>query len=72
MSLFPKSEAPAFDAATFSASLLSITEMMSIVADQVQGYRAGLEALGFSPTAAEVMAIEFHRTMLALVLPGPK
>lgn len=61
-----------FDPVKFSSGLLSITEMMGQVAEQTQGYRAQLEQLGFSPTAAELMAIEFHRTMLGLVLPPSK
>jgi hypothetical protein len=67
-----KRSQPEFDPAKMSAGLLAISEMMAQVAEQAQGYRAGLEALGFSPTAAEVMAIEFHKTMLAIVLPAPK
>jgi hypothetical protein len=78
MSLFGSSEPkPAdqpttFDPVKFSEGLLTIVDMMGQVAEQTKGYRATLEQMGFSPTAAEVMAIEFHKSMLRLVLPTPQ
>lgn len=34
------------------------------ILELVAGYRAECEAQGFSPTAAEMMAMEFHRMLM--------
>lgn len=46
-------------------TVLAICEPM---AEAAAGYRAKLEAAGFSPTAAEAMAVDFHRTLLQATL----
>jgi hypothetical protein len=43
---------------------LNILESFTPLAEAAAGYRAELERQGFSPTIAEVMAADFHRTML--------
>lgn len=45
-----------------------IADRMRIVNDAVQGQRADLEARGFSPSAAEVMAAEFYRALLTYLM----
>ena len=46
-------------------ALLAFSETMSCITDAVTGYRAQLEAAGFSPTASEVMATKYHDVLMA-------
>ena len=48
-------------------SLMAVQEMMGQISDAVQGYRAKLEEAGFSPTASEVMAIDFHKGLINMI-----
>ena len=45
-------------------ALLEIRETTSSLAAACAGYRAQLEAAGFSPTASEVMAMKYHDILL--------
>lgn len=47
-----------------SAVLANLTQLASLGLDATVGYRAQAERAGFSPTAAEAMAEEFHRHLL--------
>ena len=49
-------------------ALANIVDIYSGVAEATAGYRARLEQLGFSPTAAESMAADFHRGLLAMTM----
>lgn len=53
------------DVAAFGAQLHALGEVLSLIVESVAGYRAKLEAAGFSPTAAERGAIDYHRELLA-------
>jgi hypothetical protein len=44
--------------------LLQMRETTSSIAAASAGYRAQLEASGFSPTASEVMAMKYHDILL--------
>jgi hypothetical protein len=44
-----------------------VVDIVRVNLDAVVGYRAQCEAAGFSPTAAEAMAEEFHRHLLAML-----
>lgn len=50
---------------------MAAADAMSQLIETVVGYRAQCEAAGFSPTAAEMMAMEFHNALIAQVF-GPK
>ena len=47
--------------------LLQLNEIMSQVVEAAAGYRTQLETAGFSPVAAEEMAIEYHSQLIQLV-----
>ncbi len=50
---------------------MDLLEMMSVVLEAVDGYKAKCEEHGYSPTAAEGMAEQFHMHMLAKIFePG--
>lgn len=44
--------------------LMEVTDSMVAVLEAVTGYRAQCEAKGFSPTAAEAMAMDLHRSLM--------
>lgn len=44
--------------------IATMMDSMDQVLEVVNGYRAKLEAAGYSPTAAEVMAMDFHRLIM--------
>ena len=46
---------------------LNVAEAYAPMVEAVAGHRAQLEAAGFSPTAAEMMAIDFHRSLMAAI-----
>ena len=43
---------------------LDLAEAFAPVIEATAGHRAQLEAAGFSPTAAELMSIDFHRSLM--------
>ena len=46
-------------------SLLKMSETMGQFVELVAGYRQQLEQAGFSPNAAELMASDYHRGLVA-------
>lgn len=58
------------DVRAVTEGLLALSELMAPMGDAVDGYRADLERRGYSPTAAETMALDFHRYLLAALLQG--
>jgi hypothetical protein len=55
---------------TPAESMMAVQEAMVPIIAAVAGHRAQLEAAGFSPTAAEHMAVDFHRSLLATAFSG--
>lgn len=53
-----------------SRALLELGESVAQVQEAVVGYRAQCEARGFSPTAAEAMALEYHSELMRLLFAG--
>jgi hypothetical protein len=47
--------------------LTQMSETMEVVNEAAAGYRANLEARGYSPTAAEVLAVEYHRSLVRML-----
>lgn len=47
-----------------ASQLAALQDGMSEILDAVSAYRAACEQRGFSPTAAEAMAIEFHKALI--------
>ena len=48
---------------------MKLLDATSVLIETVSGYRASCEAAGFSPQAAEMMAVQFHAA--CLMNPGP-
>lgn len=44
----------------FAAALLQVGELLTTVLQATEGYRKQCEERGFSPTAAEQMALAYH------------
>lgn len=55
-----------------ATALLEMTSMFKPIGEAVDGYRADLENRGYSPTAAEAMAMEFHSYLMAQMMSGLK
>lgn len=55
-------DGPSFD--PMRAALMGFMEGMTAFTDAVVGYRAQLEAAGYSPTMAEQIAAEMHRQLI--------
>lgn len=53
-----------------TASLLTLRELTRPLLDAVDGYRAECAERGYSPTAAEAMAMDFHRVLIANAMSG--
>lgn len=53
-----------------SAALIEIGERMAQVVEATEGYRKQCEERGFSPTAAEQMALSYHHLLLARIVAG--
>ena len=53
-----------------SEALLLVADMMEGVIAATAGYRAQLETAGFSPTAAEAMAMSYHEALLSAAFSG--
>ena len=56
--------------AALAEALLKMSEVLAPVMEAVDGYRAEAERRGYSPTAAEAMALEFHGLVLAQMMSG--
>jgi len=52
------------DPVALADGLMSLAESMHQVVAATAGYRSVCEEAGFSPTASEVMAIEYHQVLL--------
>jgi hypothetical protein len=50
-----------------ATALLKIREMTAPILDAVDGYRAECTKRGYSPTAAEKMAMDFHQGLVTAV-----
>jgi hypothetical protein len=48
-----------------TTAMLQVAEAFAPVVAQVGGYRAQLMATGFSPAAADQMATDYHRELVA-------
>lgn len=62
---------PNVDASTgdnVRAGLMALTDVWGPVAEATAGYRAQLEGAGFSNEAAETMAVDFHRELIARMM----
>lgn len=53
--------------ADFVAAIAQLTENVKVLSEAVTGYRADLEAKGFSPTAAEAMSMEYHTYLMVML-----
>lgn len=56
--------------AGMSAALLEVMGMVGQVTEAVDGYRAQCVEHGYSPTAAEAMAMDLHRELIRAVFSG--
>ena len=60
-----------FDAAAIAHQIAQgvaqLRECMAPIDEAVTGYRQQLQEAGWSPTAAEQMAVEFHRMLMIQV-----
>lgn len=57
---------------TMIQAFAEMSEMMQVVVEAAVGYRARCEANGFSPTAAEAMAMEYHGYLMRMMLAGAR
>lgn len=53
------------------AALAALHEGLNEILDLVVAYRTACEGRGFSPSAAEAMALEYHRMLLAQAMRRP-
>jgi hypothetical protein len=60
------------DDAKTAAGLLDLSEQIKPIIELVAGYRKQCEVAGFSPTAAEAMAVQYNALILVKVLGGKK
>lgn len=51
----------------FAEALATMAESLQTVLDAVDGHRAQLIERGYSPTAAEVGAMELHQGMIRMI-----
>jgi hypothetical protein len=58
---------PATAAATLASALVGLTQSIGPMLEAAAGYRQQCEQAGFSPAAAEQMAVEYHRTLLTFI-----
>lgn len=49
-------------------AMLALADAMDQIIATVAGYRAKLEAAGFSPTASEAMTTDYHQALITAVL----
>jgi hypothetical protein len=52
--------------------IAQLREMLAPIDEAAVGYRKHLEEQGWSPTIAEHMAFEFHRTLMANAMGGQR
>ena len=60
------------DTANLAVQLIALIEGLGQMVEAVAGYRKKCEEAGFSPTAAEAMAVEMHRHLLATAFRASK
>ena len=53
-----------------AAAMMTVAETMEPVLEQVAGYRARCESLGFNAAVSDQMTIEFHGMLLELLTEG--
>jgi hypothetical protein len=58
--------------AGFDAALIEVAERLDSLGAASSAYRSKLEQLGFSPTAAEMMAVEYQRAVVHALFRTPK
>lgn len=65
---------PDFDAIAHNVGLgaANLRQMVEPIAEAAAGYRRKLEADGWSPTAAETIALSFHDVLMAQMLHSVK
>ena len=51
-----------------ATAIAEMREMLAPIDEAVTGYRKQLEGAGWSPTAAETMALELHRLLMANII----
>lgn len=51
----------------FAQGMMQLAEMTKTILDTTDGHRAECIARGYSPTAAEVMAMEVHNGLVRMV-----
>jgi len=59
-----------FDQSQFAAQAMELLAALGGILDTVDGYRAQCAERGYSPTAAEQMAMELHSHLLRSALGG--
>lgn len=52
--------------------IAQLREILAPIDEAATGYRAHLEKQGWSPTAAETIALDFHRALMASTMGGQK
>lgn len=52
--------------------IATMREMLAPIDEATAGYRKQLEAAGWSPTAAETMALQFHALLMAQLITGSR
>jgi hypothetical protein len=61
---------PAELAHQIAQAVAQLREVLAPIDEAAAGYRKQLEEQGWSPTAAETMALSFHTMILAQIRPG--
>ena len=56
----------------FATAIAQMRDILAPIDEAVLGYRKQLEEEGWSPTAAETMALEFHRMLMANATGGQR
>jgi hypothetical protein len=51
-----------------ATAFAGMSEILLTALEASTGYRRQCEEAGFSPTAAELMAIDFHKTLLQMII----
>ena len=61
-------EEPTSNATETLLSMIAMVETLSALVSATASYRAKLEESGFSPTASEVMAMDFHKQLVVITM----
>lgn len=61
-----------YESSAMSNALLQFTDFLSQINEMSLGYKANLEAMGFTTAAAEAMTIDMHRKLMEIALSGRK